>query len=411
MTYSPVDACRSCGRAALLPVLDMGRQPLANAYRSPQDTTPEPQYPLRLTRCRHCALVQLAGTVAPETLFDTYPYYSSYSTTMVEAMAELAARVTDEQRLGPGSLVIDIGANDGYLLTHYLRLGVPVLGVEPARNLAAAAVEAGVPTMTAYFGSVTARRIRATHGPASVVHANNVMAHAPDINDFTSGLSVLLGDQGVAYVESPYLGRLIDGTEFDTVYHEHVFYYSLTAFDALLRRHGLTVTAVEQLKVHGGSLRYTIRPSTYAPLPEVAVLLAEENEGGMGTTAYYTAFAERAQRLRRVIPDRLRALKADGARIAAYGAAAKGTVLLNYLGVGTELVDAVIDLNPHKQNRLMPGVHIPITDTSYLVERRPSHLLLLAWNLADEILDQQTPYRAAGGRFVIPLPEWRVVES
>jgi SAM-dependent methyltransferase len=345
-------------------------------------------------------------------LFDQYLYFSSYSTTMVDAMRELARRMTAGLNLGHDSLVVDIGSNDGYLLKHYLDAGVGVLGIDPAHNVAAVATEAGVPTVVAYFGARTARQVRASYGPADVIHANNVMAHVPDVNDFVAGLAMLLSDGGTIYVESPYLGRLVDDMEFDTIYHEHVYYYSLTAIDRIVRRHGLCVTDIEELPVHGGSLRYAIRRSgstASAVSAAVVRLMAAETAAGLHQIAYYRDFAANVARLRLQARSTLYSLKGAGARIAAYGAAAKGTVLLNHFGVGADLIDFVVDRNPHKQGMFMPGVGIPIVDPAALVRQRPTHVLLLAWNLAQEIIGQQQDYVADGGRFVIPIPEIRVL--
>lgn len=371
--------------------------------------TAEERYPLALGWCGDCALAQLTITVAPSVLFDQYLYFSSYSTTMAEAMRELAHRVTTSLGLGPGSLVVDIGSNDGYLLKHYARESVGVLGIDPAHNVATAAREAGVPTVVAYFGTQTAREVRASHGPADVIHANNVMAHVPDINDFVAGLALLLSDQGTVYVESPYLGKLIDDMEFDTIYHEHIYYYALTAIDRIARRHGLCVTDVEELPVHGGSLRYALRRSGSAVNPAVLRLMATEMEVGLHQVAYYRHFEANVARLRTQARTTLYSLKNQGASIAAYGAAAKGTVLLNHFGIGADLIDFVVDRNPHKQGMFMPGVGIPIVDPSALASRQPSHVLVLAWNLADEIIGQQRDYLAGGGRFVIPIPEIRIL--
>lgn len=344
-------------------------------------------------------------------LFDQYLYFSSYSTTMVNAMRELARRVTADLNLGHDSLVVDIGSNDGYLLKHYLDAGVGVLGIDPAHNVATVAIEAGVPTVVAYFGALTARQVRASHGPADVIHANNVMAHVPDVNDFFAGLAVLLSDGGTIYVESPYLGRLVDDLEFDTIYHEHVYYYSLTAIDRIARRHGLCVADVEELPVHGGSLRYAIRRSDGGSAASVAVvrLMAAETAAGLHQIGYYRDFADNVARLRTQARSTLYALKSEGARIAAYGAAAKGTVLLNHFGVGADVIDFVVDRNPYKQGMFMPGVGIPIVDPAALTRQQPTHVLLLAWNLAKEIVGQQQDYLANGGRFVIPIPEIRVL--
>ena len=270
MTFDIVEGCRSCGSSDLAPVLDLGVQPLANAYREPDDVSPEARYPLALFRCRACSLVQLTGTIPPKLLFDTYHYFSSYSSTMVDSMRVLARRLTTERGLTEDDLVVEIASNDGYLLKHYMELGIPVLGVEPAQNVAAVAKDSGVPTLTEYFTQSLGSELAGSGRAASVIHANNVMAHVPEINDFVAGISAALRPDGVAVVESPYVVRFVDDREFDTIYHEHVFYYSLTAVSSLVQRHGLTVADVEQIPVHGGSLRLFIQHSP-AALPGPAI--------------------------------------------------------------------------------------------------------------------------------------------
>ncbi|MFI1890186.1 class I SAM-dependent methyltransferase [Streptomyces jumonjinensis] len=404
MAFTSTDKCLSCGGSSLFPILDLGKQPLANSYAYPGSGTGEQCYPLGLVGCTECSLVQLTGTVAPEVLFDYYPYFSSYSTTMVEAMDALSERVVRDLSLSGDSFIVEIASNDGYLLRSYQKRGIPVLGIEPARNVAEAALRAGVPTLVAYFGRDTAHQVVSRQGRADVVHANNVMAHVPDINGFTQGMAMLLKEDGTAYVECPYLGDLISEVAFDTVYHEHVLYYSLTSFDALVRRHGLAVTDIERLPRHGGSLRYTVRHQGAPVAAAVGELLAEEARLGINSPAYYQGFAERVESVKRELLDLLSALRADGARFAAYGAAAKGTVLLNHVGIDTRTVGMVYDRNPHKQGRVMPGVGIPIADPAELVHDMPTHVLLLTWNLKDEIWEQQRKYRELGGRFILPLP-------
>ncbi|MFJ5050403.1 methyltransferase domain-containing protein [Streptomyces sp. NPDC088719] len=405
MAFISTAACRSCGGSSLFPILDLGEQPLANSYACPSSWTEGHHHPLGLLGCAECSLVQLIGTVEPEALFDYYPYFSSYSTTMVKAMEELSERVVRELSLSGDSFTVEIASNDGYLLRSYQERGIPVLGIEPARNVAEAALRDGVPTLVAYFGRETAHQVVRRHGRADVVHANNVMAHVPDINGFTEGMAALLKEDGTAFVECPYLGDLVSGTAFDTVYHEHVLYYSLTSFDTLVRRHGLVVTDVERLSRHGGSLRYTLRHRGAPVAAAVKELLAEEERSGMHGHAYYQGFAERVESVTRKLFDLLSGLRAEGARIAAYGAAAKGTVLLNHTGVNTRMIEKVYDRNPHKQGRVMPGVGIPIADPEELVHDMPTHVLLLTWNLRDEIWEQQRAYRERGGRFILPLPE------
>jgi SAM-dependent methyltransferase len=404
MTFDVVQRCRSCGSNDLAPVLDLGAQPLANAYREPEDMSEEARYPLALLRCRACSLVQLTGTVPPKLMFDTYHYFSSYSSTMVDSMRVLAKRLTAERGLTADDLVVEIASNDGYLLKHYLELGIPVLGVEPAQNVAAVAQESGVPTLTEYFTRSLGADLASSGRAASVIHANNVMAHVPEINDFIAGISAALRPDGVAVVETPYLVRFVDDREFDTTYHEHVFYYSLTALSSLVERHGLTIADVEQIPLHGGSLRLFIQRSAYPSSERVKMLLKSERERGVTTDAYYSDFAKRVEELKTEVTDLIRRLRAEGATVAAYGAAAKGTVLLNHFGLDHNTIDFVADLSVQKQGLVMPGVGIPILAAEELERRRPDYTLLLAWNFADEILAQQQNYRAAGGTFIIPVP-------
>ncbi len=404
MTFAPITSCRSCGSEDLAPVLDLGSQPLANDYRSPDDDAPEHRYPLALVRCRDCSLVQLTGTVPPQLMFDNYHYFSSYSTTMVESMRTLATRLRDERGLGGDDLVVEIASNDGYLLKHYVDLGIPVLGVEPARNVAAVAVENGVPTISEYFSSDLASQFAETDRMASVMHANNVMAHVPDINNFVAGIATVLRKDGVAVVETPYLVRFVEDREFDTIYHEHVFYYSLTAVRALVERHGLVVADVEQLPIHGGSLRLFLAHEGSGVSPRVPELLDDEEARGVTTDAYYADFADRVAELKGEVTALVARLRAEGASVAAYGAAAKGTVLLNHFGLDHTQIDFVADRSVHKQGRLMPGLGIPIVAAEELQQRRPDYTLLLAWNFADEIIGQQAAYREAGGKFIVPVP-------
>lgn len=409
MTFSPVAECRSCGHDRFHPVLDLGDQPLANAFKRAENAWDEPRYPLALVCCAGCSLVQLTGTVPPRLMFDNYHYFSSYSETMVEEMRKLATRTATELSLGVEDLIVEVASNDGYLLQHYVHLGIPVLGIEPAANVADVAVANGVPTLVEYFGTGLAERVRGDRGPASVMHANNVMAHVPDINDFVAGFAILLAEDGVAIVESPYLGRFIEDCEFDTTYHEHVFYYSLTALDRLVRPHGLVVSDVEHLAIHGGTLRCFIRRSGTPVNRKVPELLAEEAALGVSGAQYYADFADRVAALEQSLTGLLLGLKSEGASIVGYGAAAKGTVLLNHFGIGRQILDGVVDVNPHKQGLVMPGVHVPISAPELLLRDQPTHVLLLAWNFADEIMAQQAEYARRGGKFIIPVPEPKVV--
>ncbi|HEY7515892.1 MAG TPA: class I SAM-dependent methyltransferase, partial [Vicinamibacteria bacterium] len=330
-------ACRSCG-GRLDVFLDLGKTPLANALPRPEDLgRPEPRYPLEVALCDGCALVQLTETVPPETLFGEYLYFSSFSTTMVEHARTLADRVVRERELDGGSLVCELASNDGYLLQWYAKAGIPVLGIEPARNVAKVAVERGIPTECAFFGREVAARLAGEGRRADVVHAHNVLAHVADLNGFVAGLKLLLKPRGVAVVEAPYLKDLLDRLEFDTIYHEHLFYFSVRALVPLLARHGLVLRHVERIALHGGSLRLFVEhaePSRQGA--SVDALIEEEEHWGVRNLESYRAFARRIDELRRKLLTLLDALRSEGKRLAAYGASAKGSTLVNTFGIGPD---------------------------------------------------------------------------
>jgi hypothetical protein len=390
--------CRSCDSAELLPIVSLGRLPLANRYLLPgQLGESEPRYPLDLVRCPKCTLVQITEVVPPEILFRDYLYFSSYSATMLAHAETLVRQIVAERRLGPNALAVEVASNDGYLLQNYLRAGVPVLGIEPARNVAEAAEQKGVRTVAEFFDVELARKL----GPcADVIHANNVMAHVADLNGFVAGFRELLKDDGVLVAESPYLRPFLDKLEFDTIYHEHLYYYSLTALTHLLQRHGLVIVDCEELAIHGGSLRiYAQKRGT--PSERVQKLLALEAGWSAST---YAAFAGGVERIERELATLVHGLVKEGKRVCAYGAAAKGTILLNAAGINDLIY--VCDKNPHKQGRVMPGVHVPIVAPARMIEDQPDYCLLLVWNIADEVMAQQRDYR---GRWILPIPSVRVV--
>jgi SAM-dependent methyltransferase len=405
-------ACRSCGANELELVLSLGRTPLANALLTREQLSqPEPIYPLDLAFCGSCALVQITETVPPAELFSEYLYFSSFSDTMLRHARSLVTSLIAKRHLGPRSLVIEIASNDGYLLQYYQQAGVPVLGIEPAANIAREAEKRGVPTIVEFFGQELAGQLRANGQRADVIHAHNVLAHVADLNGFVEGIETLLKDDGVAVIEVPYVKDLIDHCEFDTIYHEHLCYYSLTALDHLFRRHRLFIQDVDRIAIHGGSLRVTVGKTPHPnPPPQGGreLFLAEEAAWGVGRFATYRDFGARVEVLKATLTSMLAGFKRRGDRIAAYGAAAKGSTLLNYFGIGLETLDFVVDRSPHKQGRFMPGVHIPIRAPERLLEEMPDEVLLLTWNFADEILEQQKAYRQLGGRFIIPVPEVKV---
>ena len=410
LTPSATFHCRICGGSGAHTVLDLGEMPLANSLLDRPDQS-EARYPLRLVFCESCTLVQIVETVPPAELFKDYVYFSSFSDTMVAHASELVARTAAAEALGTNSLVVELASNDGYLLQFYRDKGIPVLGIDPAANVVAVAEQRGIPTRCAFFDVGVAQGLVAEGIRADVMHANNVLAHVADLHGFVEGIRLLLKPEGVAILEMPYLRDLVDRCEFDTIYHEHLCYFSLSALVKLFERHGLVMQDVERMEIHGGSLRVSVMHAASARVRRSTVdaLLASERRTGLGTLEYYRSFAEQVQGVKAALRALLADLKRGGTRIAAYGASAKGATLLNFFGIGSETLEFVADRSTVKQGKYTPGTHIPIVGPEALLERKPDYTLLLTWNFADEILRQQKEYRTAGGRFVIPVPDVRVV--
>ncbi|NOX57979.1 MAG: class I SAM-dependent methyltransferase [Planctomycetes bacterium] len=399
-------ACRSCGTSDLQPVLDLGQMPLSDGLLTKEQLSePEATYPLDVAFCPKCALVQILETVPPEILFGhDYPYFSSFSDALLAHSRENALDLIERRSLNSGSLVIELASNDGYLLKNFVEHGIGVLGIDPAPGPAAAAEKIGVNTLCEFFSEDLAKRLSKEGKQADVIIANNVLAHVADTNGFVRGIHALLKDDGVAVIEVPYVRELIDHGEFDTIYHEHLCYFSATSLDALFRQNGLFLNDVKPLSIHGGSLRLYVEKHEKSSAA-IMDMLASERAAGIDQYDYYKNFSVRVQQIRTEMRTLLSQLREKGQSIAGYGAAAKGAIMLNFIGAGTDVVEYVVDRNVHKQGLFMPGTHQPISDPSCLVEKMPDNVLILPWNFKDEIMSQQQAYRDKGGRFIVPIPK------
>jgi len=397
--------CRVCQRETVERFLSLGPTPLANRFltREQLEET-EPSFPLDVYFCHTCGLVQLVDVVPPEVLFHDYPYLTGVSSPMRTHFAALAEEVAHEYHVGPGSLVVDIGSNDGTLLSGFRRFGPKILGIEPAANVAATANAAGIQTINQFFGPAVAEEIARTRGPAQVVLATNVFAHVHDLDQFLKGVSVLLSAEGALVIEVPYLVDMLNETEFDTIYHEHLSYFAVRPMVELFSRYGMGIVGVKRVPVHGGSIRVAVQKSRAAQAPVVAEMLNEEAERGLGSMRPYRNFAERVHVIRGELVDLLRSLKTRGKRTVGYGAPAKGNTLLNFCKIGPDLLEYLVDATPAKQGRFSPGMHIPVVADTRLRADQPDYALLLAWNYADEIVKKEGTYRERGGKFITPIP-------
>lgn len=399
--------CRLCRRTLRHTFVDLGMSPLCESFiPAAKLDEMEPYFPLNVLVCEECYLVQLREYVSPANIFTEYAYFSSYSTSWVAHAKKYVTMIKERLGLGAESLAIELASNDGYLLQHFVHLGVPVLGVEPAANVAAVAQGKGIPTRVGFFGTNLARQLVKEGRKADLVIGNNVLAHVPDINDFVAGICHLLKPEGVATLEFPHLERLMAENQFDTIYHEHFSYLSATVISRMAGMHNLRFIDVEELPTHGGSLRIYLAhaDSKHATSPRVAALLEREKRIGFQSLAGYSAFAGKVQRTKRELLSFLITAKNEGKRICGYGAPGKGNTLLNYCGIGTDFLDFTVDRNPYKHGRYTPGMHIPIRPVEAIDAARPDYILILPWNLKDEIVEQMRHVGAWGGMFVVPIP-------
>ena len=408
-----VGGCRLCGAPLKHTFVDLGMSPPCESFLPAAALhSAEPYYPLHAFVCSECLLVQLQEYVSPEKIFQEYAYFSSFSDSWVEHAKRYCSEAADRFNLGPESFVVEIASNDGYLLQHFLEKDVPILGIEPAINVAKVAVEKGVPTLTEFFGRTLATEMAAEGKQADLIIGNNVLAQVPDLNDFVAGMKLLLKSAGVITLEFPHIEKLIAENQFDTIYHEHFSYFSLLTIEFMAARHGLMVFDVEELPTHGGSLRVYMshQNGPWRRGPRVDALLEQERKAGLDSIETYTAFAEATRQTKRRLLSFLIELKKEHRSICAYGAPGKGNTLLNYCGIGPDFIDFAVDRNPYKHGRFTPGMHIPIKPVDALVQARPDYVLILPWNLKSEIVEQMSVIGDWGGKFVVPIPDVSVID-
>jgi SAM-dependent methyltransferase len=407
--YGP---CRFCGRPLQKTFVDLGMSPLCESYVPPERLDAmEPFYPLNVLVCENCLLVQLREYVKAEDIYSEYAYFSSYSDSWLDHVRRYAKMAVDRFKLGPQSLVAEVASNDGYLLQYFVAQGIPVLGIEPAANVAKVAQEKGICSIVRFFGRKTAEELVTGGNRADLLVGNNVLAHVPDLNDFVDGLKVLLAPGGTITMEFAHLLRLVEGNQFDTIYHEHFSYLSLIVTERVFAAHGLTIFDVEELSTHGGSLRIYARHAEEPDrlvLQSVEKLRRKEMDAGYGKIETYLGFGKRVAETKRKLLDFLITARGQGKHIAGYGAPGKGNTLLNYCGIRTDFVDYTVDRNPYKQGQFLPGTHIPIFPPERLAETRPDYILILPWNLKDEVMAQLAYARDWGAQFVVPIPEVEV---
>jgi len=404
--------CRGCGAPLGRVIVDLGLSPLSNSYVAP-DRVAEGEFflPLAPLACENCLLVQLDAFETPHNIFSEYAYFSSYSSSWVEHARNYVGIARDRLGLGPASFVAEVASNDGYLLRHFVEAGIPVVGIEPAANVARVAREAGVPTETLFFGAATASVLRERYGPANLAIANNVIAHVPDLHDFVAGFAIILAEDGTWTAEFPHILRLLADSQFDTIYHEHFSYFSLLSLEPVLAAHGLKVVDVDRLSTHGGSLRLWIRRAASAGAPTKALVeaRAQEADAGLGRLETYERLADCASAIKRDLLAFLIDARRSGKTVVGYGAPAKGNTLLNYCGIRSDMLAYTVDRNPVKQGNFLPGTRIPIHAPERIFADRPDYVVILPWNLREEIVAEMASVRSWGGRFVVAIPRLEVI--